>query len=166
MKQSFGISLIYTGSRKLIVTAIYIDTIKSPWGIPLYIGNRMLEVMKCNVCGKIVMVVHNGAGNSVCCNQPMELQTEKSDDQGNEKHLPVTEKSNKGVIIKVGSVPHPMEGEHYIEWIEVISGNYLYVKGLQPGDKPEAEFPVSSTDVKVRSYCNKHGLWSNKPKKH
>ena len=126
----------------------------------------MLEVMKCNVCGKIVIVVHDGAGISVCCNQPMERQIEKAEDQGKEKHLPVVEKTGKGILVKVGSVPHPMEGEHYIEWIEVTSGNYLHVRGLSPGELPEAEFPVSSTDVKVRSYCNKHGLWSNKPTKH
>jgi superoxide reductase len=126
----------------------------------------MLDVMKCNVCGKIVMVIHNGVGTSACCNQPMELQIEKAEDQGKEKHLPVVEKTPSGIKVKVGSVPHPMEGEHYIEWIEVRSGNYLYVKGLQPGDSPEADFPVTSTDVKSRSYCNKHGLWSNKPKKH
>jgi superoxide reductase len=125
----------------------------------------MLEVLKCNVCGKIVMVIHSGMGTTVCCNQPMELQIEKAEDVGKEKHLPVVEKTGKGIKVKVGSVPHPMEAEHYIEWIEVTSGSYLYVKGLQPGDLPEAEFPVTSTDVKVRSYCNKHGLWSNKPKK-
>ena len=126
----------------------------------------MLDVMKCNVCGKIIMVIHNGVGTSVCCNQPMELQIEKAEDQGKEKHLPVIEKTGNGIKVKVGSVPHPMEGEHYIEWIEVRSGNYLHVRGLQPGDSPEAEFPVSSPDVKARSYCNKHGLWSDKPKKH
>ncbi|MEI6292099.1 MAG: desulfoferrodoxin [Methanomicrobiales archaeon] len=125
----------------------------------------MLDVMKCNVCGKIVMVIHNGVGTTVCCNQPMELQIEKADDQGKEKHLPVIEKTLNGIKVKVGSVPHPMEGDHYIEWIEVRSGDYLHVKGLQPGDAPEAEFPVISPDVKGRSYCNKHGLWSNKPKK-
>jgi superoxide reductase len=125
----------------------------------------MLEVLKCNVCGKIVMVIHNGVGTSVCCNQPMELQIEKAEDIGKEKHLPVVEKTGKGIKVKVGSVPHPMEAEHHIEWIEVVSGSYLYVKGLQPGDLPEAEFPVTSTDVKARSYCNKHGLWSNNPKK-
>ena len=124
----------------------------------------MLEVLKCNVCGKVVMVIHNGGGTSVCCNQPMEILVEKIDDQGKEKHVPVVEKTATGVKVKVGSIPHPMEGDHYIEWIEVTSGKYLYVKGLEPGDAPEAEFPVTSPHVKARSYCNKHGLWSDKPK--
>ena len=124
----------------------------------------MLEVLKCNVCGKVVMVIHNGGGTSVCCNQPMEILVEKIDDQGKEKHVPVVEKTATGVKVKVGSIPHPMEGDHYIEWIEVTSGKYLYVKGLEPDDAPEAEFPVTSPHVKARSYCNKHGLWSDKPK--
>ena len=125
----------------------------------------MLEVLKCNVCGKNLMVIHDGVGTTVCCNQPMEILTEKSEELGKEKHLPVIEKTQKGIIVKVGSVPHPMEGEHYIEWIEVANGNFLYVKGLRPGDAPEAEFPINTTDVKARSYCNKHGLWSNKPRR-
>jgi superoxide reductase len=126
----------------------------------------MLEVMKCNVCGKIVMVIHNGDGKLVCCNQPMELQVEKAEDQGKEKHVPIVEKTEKGIKVKVGAVPHPMLAEHHIEWIEVAAGNYLHVKGLLPGDAPEAEFAVSSPDVKARSYCNVHGLWSNKPRNH
>jgi superoxide reductase len=126
----------------------------------------MLDVLKCNVCGKNLMVIHDGGGNTVCCNQPMEVLVEKSDDAGKEKHLPVIEKTQNAIRVKIGSVPHPMEGDHYIEWIEVASGNFLYVKGLRPGDAPEAVFPIVATDVKVRSYCNKHGLWSNKPRNH
>jgi superoxide reductase len=96
----------------------------------------------------------------------MEVLVEKADEQGKEKHHPVIDKTQNGIRVKTGSVPHPMEGEHYIEWIEVASGNFLFVKGLWPGDAPEAVFPIVATDVKVRAYCNKHGLWSNKPKKH
>jgi len=126
----------------------------------------MLEVLKCNVCGKIVMVIHNGDGTTVCCGQPMERQPEKTEEQGKEKHVPVIEKTKNGVKVKVGAVTHPMAGDHYIEWIEVVSGNYLHVKGLQPGDAPEAEFTVSGDlRVKARAYCNKHGLWSDKPAK-
>jgi len=99
----------------------------------------------------------------VCCGKPMTLQQEKTTDQGKEKHVPVVEKSAKGILVKLGSVPHPMEEKHYIEWIEVRAGNNVFIKGLLPGDKPEAEFCVADTSVKARAYCNVHGLWTNLP---
>jgi len=123
---------------------------------------RKLEIYKCSVCGNITMVVHASGGTLVCCDKPMELQKEKTDDTGKEKHVPVIEKSAKGVSVKVGSVPHPMEEKHYIEWIEVTSGKNLSVVGLKPGEKPEAEFCTADTNAKVRAYCNVHGLWTNK----
>ncbi|MDD1716273.1 MAG: desulfoferrodoxin [Methanolinea sp.] len=110
------------------------------------------------------MVVHEGDGQLVCCGKPMERQVENTVDASTEKHVPVVESSGQGILVKVGAVPHPMDASHYIQWIEVISGPSLYVKGLKPGEKPEAAFPVSSKDVKVRAYCNLHGLWSNKPR--
>lgn len=123
----------------------------------------MLEVFKCQNCKKIVMVVGEGAGQLVCCGMPMTPQKENTVDASTEKHVPVIEKRGNEILVRVGSAPHPMEASHYIQWIEVISGNSLYVKGLEPGKKPEAVFPVSSGDVKVRAFCNLHGLWSNKP---
>lgn len=123
----------------------------------------MLEVYKCGTCGKIVMVVSDGDGELVCCGVPMTMQVENTVDASTEKHVPVVEQRGQGILVKVGSVPHPMEQAHYIQWIEVISGNSLFVKGLKPGEKPEAVFPVASKDIKARAYCNIHGLWSNKP---
>jgi superoxide reductase len=123
---------------------------------------KKLEIYKCSVCGNITMVVHASGGVLVCCGKPMELQMEKTDDTGKEKHVPVIEKSANGVLVKVGSVAHPMEEKHYIEWIEVTSGKNLSVVGLKPGEKPEAEFCTADTNAKVRAYCNVHGLWTNK----
>jgi superoxide reductase len=123
---------------------------------------KKLEIYKCSVCGNITMVVHASGGTLVCCGKPMELQMEKTDDTGKEKHVPVIEKSATGVLVKVGSVTHPMEEKHYIEWIEVTSGKNLSVVGLIPGEKPEAEFCTADTSAKVRAYCNVHGLWTNK----
>lgn len=124
---------------------------------------KLYEVYKCEVCGNITKVVHASGGTLVCCDKPMTLQQEKTTDQGKEKHVPVVEKSAKGILVKLGSVPHPMEEKHYIEWIEVRAGNNVYVKGLLPGEKPEAEFCVADTNAKVRAYCNVHGLWTNRP---
>lgn len=117
------------------------------------------EVYKCNVCGNIIEVLHAGAGQLVCCGQPMELLEEKTRDEGREKHVPVIEKTETGIRVKVGSVPHPMEENHYIEWIEIISDGGIYRRFLKPGEKPEVEFEIKAEKIKARGYCNIHGLW-------
>jgi superoxide reductase len=122
---------------------------------------QLKEIYKCSVCGNIVEVLHPGVGTLVCCGKPMELQPEKNADVGAEKHVPVIEKKEKSVLVKVGSVPHPMEAGHYIEWIELSVDGKSYTTFLKPGDKPEAEFNVTGTDIKARIYCNLHGLWTS-----
>jgi len=121
---------------------------------------EILQIYKCNICGNIVEVVHSGAGELVCCGQPMELLEEKTSGAGQEKHLPVVEKTAKGVKVKVGAVEHVMEEKHYIEWIEVICGETSCRRYLKPREKPEAVFEGIAGKVKVREYCNLHGLWS------
>lgn len=123
---------------------------------------KLNEIYKCNVCGNMVEVVHAGGGTLVCCGQPMELLNEKTQDVGQEKHVPVIEKTKTGVKIKVGSVPHPMEEKHYIEWVEIIADGRVYRKFLKPGDKPEAEFVVTAKAITAREFCNIHGLWKSK----
>ena len=123
---------------------------------------KMFEVYKCEVCGNITKVVHASAGILVCCGKPMILQQEKTADQGKEKHVPVVEKSATGIIVKVGSVPHPMEETHYLEWVDIRTGENVYVRSFKPGEKPETEFCIADTNVKARAYCNVHGLWTNK----
>jgi superoxide reductase len=123
---------------------------------------KVKEIYKCNVCGNIVEVVHASDGQLVCCGQPMELLKEKVQDAGNEKHVPVIEKTASGVKIKVGSIPHPMEEKHYIEWIELHADGTVYRKFLRPGEKPEAEFCVTAKVLTARAYCNVHGLWRSK----
>lgn len=119
------------------------------------------QIYKCNKCGNIVELLHTGVGELVCCGEPMELLAEKINDVGNEKHVPVIEKTEKGYKVKIGSVPHPMEEAHYIEWIEIIADGRVYRKFLKPGDTPEAEFETSATNVTAREYCNVHGLWKS-----
>lgn len=117
------------------------------------------EIYKCNFCGNIVEVLHPGVGELVCCGQPMEKMSEKSQDEGQEKHLPVVETDGQKVTIKIGSVAHPMEEKHFIEWIEMETADECLRKFLKPDEKPEAEFPLFATDFQVRAYCNIHGLW-------
>lgn len=119
------------------------------------------EVYSCSVCGNIVETVHVGGGELVCCGKPMVLLDARKEDQGQEKHVPVIEKTDKGVKIKVGETPHPMEDEHYIEWIELIADSRSYRKFLNPGEPPEAEFCVSAEKMTAREYCNVHGLWKS-----
>ncbi len=113
------------------------------------------QIYRCNVCGNIVEVLHASYGELVCCGQPMEQLVENTVDAALEKHVPVIEKTETGVKVKVGSVPHPMEEEHYIEWVEIIADGRVYRKFLKPGDEPEAVFEIKA------EYCNLHGLWKS-----
>ena len=120
----------------------------------------LLQIYKCEVCGNIVEIVHEGAGELVCCNQTMKRFVENTVDAAKEKHVPVKEKIAGGLKVKVGSVPHPMEEKHWIEWVEIISGGKAYRQFLKPGDAPEAVFPAEG-DFTAREYCNLHGLWKS-----
>jgi len=123
---------------------------------------KKLEIYKCMVCGNIVEVVHGGAGELVCCGKPMQNLAAKTADEGKEKHVPVIEKTDGGIKVKVGSVPHPMQDDHYIEWIEILADGKTYRQFLNPGDAPEAEFAVVANQIAAREYCNKHGMWEGK----
>ena len=116
-------------------------------------------IYRCNLCGNIVEVLHAGAEALVCCGQPMELLAENTTDASLEKHVPVVEKTSSGYTVIVGSTPHPMKPEHYIEWIALVADGTLYLKYLNPGDEPKAEFCISAKTVTARAYCNLHGLW-------
>ncbi|MCP3685898.1 MAG: desulfoferrodoxin [bacterium] len=120
-------------------------------------------IYKCNICGNIVEVLKASGGDLVCCGEPMELLKEKIEDEGKEKHVPVVETEGNKVMIKVGSVPHPMEDAHYIQLIELIEDDKVVASTrLFPGQKPEAEFDLESMEkVKVRALCNVHGLWKS-----
>ena len=121
---------------------------------------KMMEAFKCDLCGNIVETVHAGAGQLSCCGQHMTSLKENSTDAAQEKHVPVVEKTNDGYLVKVGSVNHPMDDNHYIEFIELIAGNTVYRKNLAPGDSPEASFATTaSSQVSARAYCNLHGMW-------
>ena len=117
------------------------------------------EVYKCEVCGNIVEVLHGGEGELVCCGQPMKLMKENTTDASKEKHVPVVEKVAAGVKVKIGSVAHPMEEKHHVEWIELIADGKAYRQFLEPGQAPEAMFKIEAAGVTAREYCNLHGLW-------
>lgn len=121
-----------------------------------------MQVYRCNICGNITEVLHLGVGKLVCCDNKMQLLEEKREGLGSQKHIPVIEEIPDGIKVKIGSLSHPMEENHCIEWIEIIVDDQIYRKVLKPGDKPEAEFKIDMDDVDevvVREYCSIHGLW-------
>ena len=120
---------------------------------------KKLEIYKCMLCGNIVEVLHGGDGELVCCGQPMKKMVENTTDAAKEKHVPVIEKIAGGFKVKVGSVAHPMEEKHYIEWIELLADGRAYREFLKPGQPPEAVFMIQAQKVSAREYCNLHGLW-------
>lgn len=119
------------------------------------------EIYRCPICGNIVEVLHVGGGTLVCCGEPMELLVEKNSEEGMEKHLPVVTIDGHNVNVKVGSVPHPMTEEHYIQWIECILEGDSYMQSLTPDSPAEANFIIDGdlSKLTVRAYCNVHGLW-------
>jgi superoxide reductase len=123
--------------------------------------SERLEVYKCEVCGNIVEVVHNGKGTLVCCGQNMVLQRENTVDASVEKHVPVVETAAGGIKVSVGSVPHPMDEKHYIEWVELMDEGKASRQFLKPGNAPVASFAASGARVTARAYCNLHGLWKS-----
>lgn len=119
------------------------------------------QVFKCNACGNVVEVLHGGEGDLVCCNENMVLFEEKAKDRRKEKHVPVFEVMGDNLKVKVGSNPHPMEEEHFIEWIEITDRNKSYRHYLNPGQRPETIFKSHDHGVIAREYCNLHGLWTS-----
>ena len=120
-----------------------------------------LQIYKCEICGNIVEMLQGGKGELICCGQPMKLFKENTIDASVEKHVPVVSREGSNINVKVGSVAHPMEESHYIQWIEVVSGDKAYRRFLKAGEAPEADFCIEGKDMTVREYCNIHGLWKS-----
>jgi len=124
---------------------------------------KLRELYQCEICGNVVEVTHEGAPSLVCCGEPMVKLEAKTEDKGEEKHVPVIERTDMGIKVKVGSVEHPMEEKHYIKFIEVLTEKEVMRVELRPGEAPEAEYCIPKSDVvEVREFCTVHGLWKNK----
>lgn len=122
-------------------------------------ATQQLEVYQCDLCGNMVEVIHAAGGKLVCCGQPMSLLAENTTDAAREKHVPVIERIEGGVKVTVGSVPHPMQGDHLIEWVELIADGKAYRQFLTAADAPEVCFAVTGEEISAREFCNLHGLW-------
>ncbi len=122
------------------------------------------DIYRCDLCGNIVEVLHGAEGQLVCCGKEMLLLEGKTADASTEKHIPYIEEKENGYLVRIGeNAAHPMQDEHYIEWIELVVDGSVYRKYLSAGDRPEAMFEVAlGEDVSAREYCNLHGLWTGK----
>ncbi|MDR2760698.1 MAG: desulfoferrodoxin FeS4 iron-binding domain-containing protein [Rickettsiales bacterium] len=125
---------------------------------------KKFENYRCDVCGNIVSVRRGGAGELSCCGKKMTLLEEFDVEAGAEKHKPIASKIGDGAHrIAIGSTPHPMTSEHFIEWAEATTDqNEKIIKFFAPGDAPEFKAVVSGKITEVRAYCNIHGLWLTK----
>jgi len=123
---------------------------------------KLRGIYKCEICGNVVEVLHDGVGALVCCGEEMKFMDEKTEDSSKEKHVPYVEKTDDGILVKIGqNQDHPMEEKHYIEWIQIIADGRSYRQFLKPGDKPQALFEIKADKITAREYCNIHGLWKS-----
>jgi len=119
-------------------------------------------IYKCEICGNIIEVLHEGIGALVCCGEEMKFMDEKTEDSSVEKHVPYIKKTSDGILVKVGqNQNHPMEEKHFIEWIQISADGKSYRHFLKPGQKPQALFQIKASSVTAREYCNIHGLWKS-----
>lgn len=120
----------------------------------------MAKFFICNICGNIVGLIEDGGGPLSCCGKAMVYLEPNTVEASQEKHLPDVVKTEKGISVKVGSVLHPMEEGHHIDFIYVKTEKGGQRVRLDVGNSPEAEFCfVNDKPVEVYAYCNLHGLW-------
>ncbi len=121
----------------------------------------MAKFLKCKKCGKIVRVVNEGCPVLMCCGEEMVEMKANTTDAATEKHVPVIEQNGDKITVRVGSVDHPMESDHWIQWVIIETDKGAQRKILNPGDAPVAEFVLSGGEklICAYEYCNKHGLW-------
>ena len=115
----------------------------------------------CEHCGNIITKVQDSKVPVMCCGQPMKEMVPGTTDAAVEKHVPVYEVEGNVVNVKVGSVEHPMQPEHYIQWIVLQTNQGAQIKYLEPEHPPVASFALAEGEVveAVLEYCNLHGLW-------
>ncbi len=120
-----------------------------------------LRFFKCERCGNIIAMVKDKGVPVFCCGEKMKELVPASIEASHEKHIPVYTVNGNTVSVKVGSVEHPMQDVHYIEWIALETKNGYELRELKPGDAPQCEFALANGDevINVFAYCNLHGLW-------
>ena len=120
-----------------------------------------MKFYQCAHCGKIIAVVKESGVPVMCCGQKMQEIVPGTTDAAVEKHVPVYEVNGNIVTVHIGSVAHPMEEKHYIEWVSLQTKGGNQRKALKPGDEPKVCFAICDGDEvqAVYAYCNLHSLW-------
>lgn len=121
-----------------------------------------IEFYRCEHCGAVTTDAAGSAASPACCGAPMTVLEANSTDAAGEKHVPVIDVAGDAVTVVVGEVEHPMEDDHYIQFIALHTTRGLQLARLRPGDAPKAVFALAdgAKPVEAFEYCNKHGLWS------
>lgn len=120
-----------------------------------------LKFFYCKHCGKIIAIVKETETPTICCGEAMEVLLPATTDGSGEKHIPIIHVEGNLVTVTVGSKLHPMEAEHYIEWVLLQTNLGVQQKWLKPGQEPKVDFAVI-TGERVEAayeYCNIHKLW-------
>ena len=117
-----------------------------------------LNFYRCPICGNIVELIDGNMDRIICCGKPMIKMIANTTDAVVEKHVPVYERVDNEIVVKVGEVEHPMEEEHYIMWIAQVTENRTTRVRLYPEQATETRFPYIPGST-LYAYCNKHGLW-------
>ncbi|MBQ7668444.1 MAG: desulfoferrodoxin [Clostridia bacterium] len=115
----------------------------------------------CPICGNVIGLIDGDANHIMCCGKPMVPLAANTVDAAHEKHVPVIERSEDEIVVKVGEVTHPMEKEHFITWVAEVSDNRTTRVRLYPEQDPVVRFKYIP-GATIYAYCNKHGLWSKK----
>jgi superoxide reductase len=123
-----------------------------------------MKFYKCKICGKVIAMLKDTGVDTICCGEEMVELKVNTTDAAVEKHVPVVVVSGNLVSVAVGSVTHPMEEKHFIEWIALETSTGIQFKALKPGAEPKAQFALAEGESVVRAYayCNLHGLWADK----
>ena len=124
----------------------------------------VLKFYKCQKCGKVIAVLKGSPCDTMCWGEAIVELKANTTDAAVEKHVPVVQKNGNLVEVSVGSVTHPMEEKHFIEWIALETKSGTQLKSLKPGDEPKAVFALTDGEevIRVYAYCNLHGLWADK----
>ncbi|OQB12661.1 MAG: Desulfoferrodoxin [Firmicutes bacterium ADurb.Bin193] len=114
----------------------------------------------CKHCGNLIGLILNKGVPLVCCGEQMKELKPNTTDASTEKHVPVITAKGDNITVDIGSAPHPMTSEHFIEWIYIETEKGGQRKSLAPGEAPRAEFVLKDDKlIAAFAYCNLHSLW-------